>query len=335
MKFKTQLKKITPEVVSDIQTKTRTAIQQLQDAERAEYLLLQEEGARYLAAEEAAAAEAAAAAERARIKAVLESAKEAAAAERDRNDPRRLQLTRDIREFRFSLLQLFEKGYTIQEIESAGFRLKDLNTPLADARALKKTGKISVDQLRLILNYEDRQIFTVNEMKLQGLNLNQLKSIVGFPIRELKDAGYSLAELKEAGCTFRELKDTGYSAFQLKEAGCTLRELKEVFTMSELKDAGYLASQLKEAGCTLRELMGIFTLRRLKVVGYTLAEFKETGCTLRELKDAGYSAFQLKEAGCTFEELKDVFTLSELKDAGYSMSFIEHIFFLKVNYINS
>ena len=190
---------------------------------------------------------------------------EEAAAERAKNDPRRLQLVRDIEVYKFNLLQLLGKDYFLQEIEAAGFKPQLLNSPPADGRALIRTKNVSVEQLRA-WNYADRQIFTVSEMKAQGLTLQQLRVYVGFPVSELKAAGFSSSELKAAGFSLSELKAAGFSLSELKAAG---------FSLSELKAAGFQLSDFKDV-FAFSELKNVFLPIDLVKSGFELeSEFKD------------------------------------------------------------
>ena len=275
LKFKSELKKITVETIGGIKDKTKLAIERIQAADTAE----REEFAARQAEQEQREIE--------------------LAAVRARNDPRRLQIVRDIEFYKFTFLQLLEKGYHLNEIEAAGFDPRQLNNPPIDGRILINTRKFSVDQLRA-WNYPDAQIFTVSEMKSQGLTLRQLKEIAGYSTKELREAGFeSVSDLKNAGCTVAELIEAGFTASDIKKAGC---DRTAGFQISDIIKEGFTVSELKEAGCTAAEL---------KDAGFTISDLKGISFTVTELKDAGFSVPELVEAG---------FTVSDLLRAGIDLS---------------
>jgi hypothetical protein len=93
-------------------------------------------------------------------------------------------------------------------------------------------------------NCDDTKIKSATELKAAGKTLGELKE-AGFTARELKVARFTLGELKEVGFTAGELKEERYTADQLKLSGFKITQLKAAgFTVDELKLAGFTVSQI-------------------------------------------------------------------------------------------
>jgi serine/threonine protein kinase len=115
----------------------------------------------------------------------------------------------------------------------------------------------------------------------------------GWPVLDLKNAGFNLQSLLAGGCSAADLKASFFTALELKNHGCNVQQLKT---------AGYSPRELREAS---------FDIALILTAGYSLFEMKTSGFTSFELKAAGHSAQELKLVG---------FSLGELKFAGFNFA---------------
>lgn len=136
----------------------------------------------------------------------------------------------------------------------------------------------------------------------------------GFSAAELRDRGYKAGELKELGFSAEQLRDGGFTVEQLKIGGHTAGELKDGgFSAKQLIKAEYFEMQLQEAGFTNAELSqaqlkllleeGVKDARTLKEKGFNADQLKKENFDTRSLIDAGFSVVEQREAGCTLREL--------------------------------
>lgn len=72
---------------------------------------------------------------------------------------------------------------------------------------------------------------------------------------DAKNAGYTAAELREAGVSLQELAETGYDASSMREAGATAPELQDFgYNDEEILGAGYSTGDLLKAGYTGKQI---------------------------------------------------------------------------------
>ena len=75
------------------------------------------------------------------------------------------------------------------------------------------------------------------------------------PVKTMRAANIRVKELRNVGCSVADLRTGGYSAQELCAIGCDAGELsKGGFTGKQLRDVGFSATQLKEAGLSVKEL---------------------------------------------------------------------------------
>lgn len=261
-----------------------------------------------------------------------------------------------LKEAGFGAKDLMDAGYTAKELKDAGFTAKDLKAmgaPVSDLKAagfdandLKDAGFSAADLKAAGFNADELQaagfaglkpvkagcsVEDLARARKQGISAEQLKKdrncdvaamkAAGFTAAELKNAGYSPKELADAGFTAKELKAAGFSPQELKVAGFTAKELTDAgFTPAQLKTAGYSAKELKDAGFSPKRLLDAgFNPKELKDAGFTAKDLSDIGLTAKQLKDAGFTPEDLKAAGFSAADLRDAgFTPEELKTGGYT-----------------
>ena len=129
---------------------------------------------------------------------------------------------------------------------------------------------------------------TVAALGLRVDALKQLKEtgVTAFTAREL---GYVLMEVRLAGYV-EGLKQAGYSCAEMNQAGYTLAQIKAAgYTCVEMRREGWTLEQIRAAGYTCVEAKeASYSLAQLRAVGYELVEMREAGFTLAEMGAAGF-----------------------------------------------
>ena len=219
----------------------------------------------------------------------------------------RAKLIRNLKNLGVTAGELHAEGYTLPELRSAQFSLKEL----------MGMRRYSLEQL-------------------QRAGVTQGLKGAGFPIKALSEAGYNLTEMRKGGyscsalksglgSSLAELRAAGFSLHELKCAGFVLPELKALtrpgssdpaFTVQDLIKEGYGCKEMKAAGFKLAALRSGYTEADLNVTHFTTkAELKDDGFSLQQLKLAGFSAQELKHEGFSPKDLVSAgFSRTQLKE---------------------
>merc|ERR1719265_232771 len=216
-----------------------------------------------------------------------------------------------------------------------------------DTQQAKCSSKEDEIRIRAEIECSDGKYVALNELILslrskQTLDHVKAQATLGhkrkWGVQGLKAAGFSVANLRLAGC-ISDIRGAGFSAMEALTEGCTTVEVRaagfsasDLITLnisaSDLRSAGFLAWQLKAAGfCALDlRLAGYsasdmktegFDQKELASAGFAAAALKEAGVGACYLREACYSAADLIWAGFSVTELKSAsFTAAELKNAG-------------------
>jgi ribosomal protein L13E len=211
-----------------------------------------------------------------------------------------------------SLTQLKESGYTakqlrethrsitVKELKEAGFtalQLTQAEYPLAELIAVGySAGNLKGAQYKA-KDLISSQQFTPEQLREAGFSVKDLKNFVKTPL-ELRLIGFSANQLKEAGFSSKELKEIGYSSAQMKSAKVSLEEMKSLgFTVAEMRNASVSGVQLKSLGYTAYEMReGGFTANQLKSFGYSPNELLTAEFSIHQIREAGYTAEEILEA---------------------------------------
>lgn len=103
---------------------------------------------------------------------------------------------------------------------------------------------------------EHEELITLLKKPLQkrGMSILELRQN-GFTCANLRSAGYTLSDLLESRCiSIAELKAERFTASDLRAAGCSANELKSAFTASECRGGGFSFDELINAQYPLSEL---------------------------------------------------------------------------------
>jgi intracellular multiplication protein IcmE len=249
-----------------------------------------------------------------------------------------------------SAAQLKAAGYDATQLKNAGFTAADLKNAGFSAKDLKNAG------------------FSPRELLNAGFTPTEL-SAAGFSPQQIQNAettlppGISDADVKAAGCdpsTLKMERLAGVSAYSIrKDAGCSLAALKQAgFSDADLLNAGFSPDALKnnealtdsdirKAGCSpagiqMLRLKGVSAEKihalngcskdQLTAGGFNLADatkatesdaIRNAGCDptkLASLRLAGVSAATIREKnGCDLNALKNAgFDAKALSDAGFT-----------------
>jgi intracellular multiplication protein IcmE len=261
----------------------------------------------------------------------------------------------DLRKAGFTPEQLRAAGYSARDLLNAGFTPEDLAKAGYTAAQIKEAETelppgISADDVRKAGCDPD----ALKKERAAGVSATLIKQYAGCSAQALKAAGFTDADLANAGFTPQDISAaTQLTDAQVKAAGCDPTALKKLFaagvsakrikdlngcSADALKNAGYDAKSLLDAGYTPAQLQAAgYTTNDLENAGLSPAEILAAGrvsdCSVDSLKRAraagisaatikktlGCSAKALKDAGYTAKELKDAgFTAAELKNAGFT-----------------
>jgi ribosomal protein L13E len=213
----------------------------------------------------------------------------------------------------FSLSQLKEVGYSLSELVSGE------HFPAYSVQELVKAGS-SVQEMRDsgIPASKLRGVFSVQQLKQVGYTPAELKT-GGHPEKEICSAGYSLHDMKTSGIpvsTYKSssysvtaLKLLGFSAHELELGGYSLSSIRQSYSLQQMKDSGITSAILSNSGYRASEL---------KAVGYSAGELSRGMHSAKVLLEAGYTLKEMKDDGVSPQKLRKVCTASELKHLGYS-----------------
>lgn len=218
-----------------------------------------------------------------------------------------------LREAGGSASQVVEVGYDIFALKGAGFIASEAKEATGcDLRALAEAG-YSLEELQAA-GYDVKAIG--DTLRAAGIDAQELKD-AGFNASDLKSAGYTALEVANVGYDIDDLKEAGYSALQMKAAGESAHRLyKHGYTSVDLQSAGF---NMKDAGFRVSEVQPNGHPVDLRELGYSAHDVKEHDYTVFQLKEAGYSAVEVKEAEYPLEDMvKAGYSVIELKQANFT-----------------
>lgn len=208
-----------------------------------------------------------------------------------------------LREAGFDAIQLRQLGFTSKELKAYGYGAASLKEAGSVVKELKELG-FSNDEL-LGAGFAERAVAAVD-----GSTVQDLREIGNYSVTELRQYGYVVADLRGI-YRVKEMKDEGFSLRELKEGGVPEHAVFAVNGRSTraLRAAKYSAQILRKIGFALYELVE---------GGYTATELKEARYGAEELKEVGVTAGALREAGFTSKELHAArYGLREMQEGGY------------------
>lgn len=223
-----------------------------------------------------------------------------------------------------SAAQLKAAGYSAEDLRNAGFTAADLKNAGYSADELKKAGYSARDLLNAGFTpdelaqagYTPGDIASAESDLPPGITPADIKSAgcdVGALTKE-RLAGVSAKLIKQyAGCSAKALKDAGFTDADLANAGFTAQEIQAA-AAAETKPQAVDDAAIISAGCDPKKLKDLFNK------GVSASRIKQlNGCSAQAMKDAGFDAKALSNAGFTPQELLDAgFTPQDLTKAGVS-----------------
>jgi intracellular multiplication protein IcmE len=261
----------------------------------------------------------------------------------------------DLKNAGFTAAQLKNAGFTPDELRKAGYTARDLLdagfTPKQLADAGYTPAQIQAAESELPLGITPEMIknagcskTALEQERLAGVSAKLIREYAGCSAKALKAAGFTDADLANAGFTPAQIKDaTPVTDAQIKAAGCDPKKLHQLLeegvsakrirelngcTAEQLKEAGYGPAALEAAGFTPQQLLDAgFTPAQLRAAGINpisaLAKGRVSDCSVASLKaarEAGVTAAEIKRTlGCSAKAMKEAgYTAKELRDAGYT-----------------
>jgi intracellular multiplication protein IcmE len=253
----------------------------------------------------------------------------------------------------FSAADLRKAGFTPEQLKAAGYSARDLLnagfTPAQLAAAGYTNAQIKAGQADLPPGISPADVknagCNIDELKREreaGVSATLIKQYAGCSAQALKAAGFTDADLANAGFTPQEINasNTPVSDDAIRAAGCDPNKLKQLFaegvSATRIKELnGCSAQALKDAGFDARSLIDAgYTPAQLLAAGFSPQEInaaqkqsddaiKAAGCDptkLKQLFAAGVSAARIKELnGCSAQALNDAgFSARSLLASGYT-----------------
>jgi intracellular multiplication protein IcmE len=239
---------------------------------------------------------------------------------------------KDVKKVKFTVKHLGEAGFTSQELRKAGFTLQQLK----EGGFELKRGGVTAQELREA-GFTPQQINEEGFFLKECFTLEELRKIE-FNEKQLSDAGFTL---KEQGYTAHDLKDN-YGRWPIKNQGFTAQELRKVkLTPQNLREGGFTAQELLNEGFSLRELKGAkFTQKELEALGFTYEEIIDVVTiehlqglktpnkdivklfNINELREGGFTLYSLVKLGVELKKLKDGgYDYKEFKEANLGKPF--------------
>lgn len=225
---------------------------------------------------------------------------------------------------------------SIAAMQTAGYTAAELNAAGFGGEAIKQAG---CDTSSLI-SERDAGITAKEIEENAGCNINALKA-AGFSAAELADAGFTPLQIKEANpalaindaairasdCDVTKLSNLHAQNISAKKIhdlnGCSAQQLAAGgYSAAQIADAGLLNTVASIPLGSRQNNCDSSRLNQARTAGIKVSTLRITlGCGADNLKKAGFAATELKNAGFTAAELKNAgFTPTDLKVAGFSAS---------------
>lgn len=226
-------------------------------------------------------------------------------------------------------------GYTVLEMKNAGATPRDLLKYYNSISGYPKTAT-ELNPVYSAKEFIDSGIdwgktasagYSPAQLKVAGATpgdlLKYYNSISGYPFKgeQLKDT-FTVAEFIASGKDWGVVKNSGYTIREMKNAGATVRDLMKYYNSA----SGYLftASQLKSEYSISDFIDSGKDWGIIKSAGFSLDEKVAAGASIKDLvryynSASGYIYY--------LKDLKSYFTLSQFKSAGYDYGSITNIGF--------
>jgi|GEM_PF-6811386 len=144
---------------------------------------------------------------------------------------------KDLKEADFSPKKLKDLGFNLQQIKDAGYTLNDFLSSQFD---LKK---------------ELASLYSLDIFKLEGFSARQLREEIKANVIDLKQAGFTLQEIIDAGFDLNQEIKMHFNLIDFKTIGFTAKMMKDDLKYSawELRLSGYSKKEILDAGYSLEE----------------------------------------------------------------------------------
>lgn len=200
---------------------------------------------------------------------------------------------------RCSYKTMFEGGFTYADICSANSFIEKYSSPIKtgpqrlmlDAARVHSFSNLDTDFTK---PWDAVTRVTSDEDTVANLSIRKYKDAKKRSLCEMREAGLSAREVVDIlrqfwgrSVTLFELRDAGYTSADLVKSGCTASDLLSAgFLCCEMHQACVKAEALREAGCSPRTLLeGGYTLRDLLLGGFSPMDLNNSGFGANVLQD--------------------------------------------------
>ena len=190
-------------------------------------------------------------------------------------------------------------GFSIKDLEQAGFKPEELTAQALAAQALAMVDQSGVsDDLVKKAGCDPVQLKALHD---KGVSAARIHVLSGCSLEALKNAGYNASALIDAGFTREALLSGGFKPEDLTPEALALGRIVDKSGISD--DA------VKTAGCDPAQLKALHdkgvAAARIRLISHCSADaLKRAGYDATALSSAGFNASELLAAGFTPEELK-------------------------------
>ena len=226
----------------------------------------------------------------------------------------------------FTAKQLLDEGFSAQQLRLCGFLAQELNKLGVTLHELLDGGYppavvAAVDgRSALALKAEG---FDARTLWMAGFSAKDLRAAL-FDAPLLHSIGVPATQMRGGGFALRDLiRDSGYSGRELKVAGFTVADfLAAPCSVTEIKSAGFSADECTACGLDEEVVAHIYAKRKpmkneasmpIKPESM-LEELRAKGVTCEQAKRGGLLPSQCHVAGYSFEEAKEVGFKGKLAD---------------------
>jgi ribosomal protein L13E len=167
---------------------------------------------------------------------------------------------RNLLEKKFPIKFLLESEFSISELKQAGVSIDDfikenililLILQHFTMEELSKHYAFIKEKLLFIMGKS--RTFLIRNLGDYNINISikEFLEKLNFTIKDLRDAGFNIKQIKDEGISDKDLKEAGFTASEMRELSYDAKKLRELgYTVDELIRAGFDATKLKDAGIT-------------------------------------------------------------------------------------
>ena len=181
----------------------------------------------------------------------------------------------DFKNINYNIYKLFQLKYSLKDLYDANYSVKEIENNIS--LNYLDIDSQNIDISHSILDYK-KAGYSLNDISSGGFSLDSLENVSPLP-QILKDNTFNAVDFKTIGYDISYIYYTlKFNGLDLKNAGYTLTEMKNIdISVNDLKIAGFTPYDLTNNGYTLENMKGIYNVTELVNSGFSLDEIKNVG----------------------------------------------------------